>query len=69
MNTYLVYRYRRHNGAIGWTGSNLRTRIHDSAIYPVWQIRALTLRDAIKSTAGEWQHRNPACNDSPELVQ
>ena len=57
MNTYLVYRYRQQNGTIGWTGSNLQTRIHDAAIYPVWQVRAPSLREAVRQTREEWRFR------------
>ena len=76
MNTYLVYRYRQVNGAITWTGSGWRGRIHDMAIYPVWQVRAPSLREAVRQTRDEWARRQrpyytrlPACNEAPEVVQ
>ena len=69
MNTYLVYRYRQENGAIAWTGSDWRGRIHDMAIYPVWQVQGRSLRETVKALKNEWQRRNPSCNGPPGMVQ
>ena len=75
MNTYLVWRYdkkghqyRANNKT--WGGCGFWARISDEAVYPVWQVRAPSLREAVRSTAAQWRIRQTdACTRPRAMVQ
>ena len=64
MNVYLVWRYNKQGHSYRennktWGGCGFWGRISDEAIYPVWQVRALSLREAVRQTSAEWRRRHP----------
>ena len=76
MNTYLVWRYHKQgyqyrDNNKTWGGCGFWSPISDEALYPVWQVRAPSLREAIRYTAAQWRFRqiSRACNEVPEVVQ
>ena len=81
MNTYLVWRYLGHGkNRYEWSGCGFWTRISDEAMLPIWQVRAPSLREAIRYTAAQWRFRQMSqlkqqmsklqpCNEPPEVVQ
>ena len=58
MNTYLVWCYQGHGkNRYEWSGCRFWSWISDKATWPVWQVRALSLREAVKQTRDEWNRR------------
>ena len=64
MSTYLIWRYDkqghfyRHNRKT-WGGCGFWSKISEEAIYPVWQVSAPSLLEAMRQTRDEWNRRNP----------